>query len=113
MIINITSKVGKEVGAERIARCAAPNDHPLFIEGLADIVEKHLKEGPRVSPQLLFRCPKCDNLNCSKTKTWIAKVANEWWTELRRKNKNNQHNDKNYKLNNFLLLKATVAFTTL
>ena len=32
-------QVGKEVGAERIGRCATPNDHPLFIQALADIVQ--------------------------------------------------------------------------
>jgi hypothetical protein len=35
----IVEQVGKEVGAERIGRCAAPNDNPLFIQALADIVQ--------------------------------------------------------------------------
>lgn len=48
-------QLGKKVGAERIARSACPNDSPVFIQGLADIVFKHLEEGPPVSPQLLFR----------------------------------------------------------
>ena len=32
-------QVGKEVGAEKIGRCATPNDHPIFIEALASIVQ--------------------------------------------------------------------------
>jgi protoheme ferro-lyase len=32
-------QVGKEVGAERIERCPTPNDSPVFIEALADIVQ--------------------------------------------------------------------------
>ena len=68
--------VGGEAGAEKIARCPTPNDHPLFIEALADIVSGHLKQGPRVSPQLMLRCPKCTNNNCSKTRAWIERVTN-------------------------------------
>jgi hypothetical protein len=35
-------QVGKEVGAERIERCPTPNDSPVFIEALADIVQVNL-----------------------------------------------------------------------
>jgi hypothetical protein len=38
-LIDLIDQVGKEVGAERIGRCAAPNDNPLFIQALADIVQ--------------------------------------------------------------------------
>ena len=73
--IEYAEDIGKEVGAERIARCPTPNDHPLFISGLADVVEAHLREGPRCSPQLLMRCPMCTNANCGKAKTWWAKAT--------------------------------------
>ena len=73
--IEYADEVGKKVGAERIARCPTPNDSPLFIEGLADIVHNHLSNGPRVNPQLLLRCPMCTNPNCGKTKNWLSKVT--------------------------------------
>lgn len=73
--IEYAAEWGAEVGAKRIARCPAPNDHPQFIAALADIVARHLSDGPRVSPQLLMRCPQCTNPDCGKAKAWIKKVA--------------------------------------
>lgn len=73
--IEYAEEIGEKVGAERIGRCPTPNDHPVFIDGMADIVEKHLKEGPRVNPQLLLRCPLCTNPNCGKAKTWMGKMT--------------------------------------
>lgn len=75
MDIEYAHDLGKEVGAERIARCPTPNDSPLFIEALADVVQKHLANGPKASPQLMFRCPMCTNPNCAPTKDWIRKVT--------------------------------------
>ena len=75
--IEYADQVGKEVGAEMIGRCPTPNDHPHFIEGLADIVQTHLQNGPKVNPQLLFRCPMCENPNCGKTKGWLKQMANK------------------------------------
>ena len=75
-IYYLWEKVGKEVGAERIARCSAPNAHPLFIEALADVVSTHLDKGARTPPaQLMFRCPKCDNPTCGKMRAWINKIS--------------------------------------
>ena len=73
--IEYADEVGKECGAEKIARCPAPNDHPAFIDAMADVVSRHLSEGPRVSPQLLMRCPECTNANCAKQKAWIGKIT--------------------------------------
>ena len=36
--IEYAHDIGKKVGAERIARCPTPNDHPLFIEGDQNIL---------------------------------------------------------------------------
>ena len=41
--IEYAQDLGKEVGAERIARCAAPNGDPTFLDCLADLVATHLK----------------------------------------------------------------------
>merc|ERR1712038_1004910 len=40
--IEYAKDIGEKVGAERIARCPAPNDSPIFIEGLADMLHQHL-----------------------------------------------------------------------
>lgn len=67
--------VGKEVGAERIARCAAPNDDPTFISCLTDIVKTHLKSKVKVSPQMLMTCPMCTNPTCKEAKAWWGRAA--------------------------------------
>ncbi len=76
--IEYALEVGSAAGAERVARCPTPNDHPLFVEAMADLVEQSLTQKvPAVSPQLLLRCPMCDNANCSKTKAWLSKIKLE------------------------------------
>ena len=75
--IEYADEVGKEAGAEKIGRAATPNDSPMFIEALADLVQTHLEKGPRVNPQLLMRCPMCTNPGCAKTKAWLTKVCQQ------------------------------------
>jgi len=73
--IEYAHDIGKEVGAERIARCATPNIDPTFIDCLADIVATHLKSGETVKPQMLMTCPMCTEQSCKQTKMWWAKVT--------------------------------------
>jgi len=73
--IEYAQDIGKEVGAERIARCAAPNCDPTFIECLADIVATHLKSGETVRPQMLMTCPMCTEQTCKSAKMWWAKAT--------------------------------------
>lgn len=73
--IEYAKEIGEEIGAEKIARCPTPNDHPLFIQGIADLVHGHLKSGIKVSPQVLMRCPMCTNPSCSKQKAFLNKMA--------------------------------------
>ena len=73
--IEYAHDVGQEVGAEKIARCPTPNDDPIFVKGLADLVKERLVNGPRINPQLLLRCPMCSNANCGKAKTWLKKTT--------------------------------------
>lgn len=40
--IEYCDEIAKEAGVETILRVPAPNDHPLFIEALADLVKVHL-----------------------------------------------------------------------
>ncbi|KAK8380083.1 hypothetical protein O3P69_016614 [Scylla paramamosain] len=69
--IEYTHDVGNEVGAERILRCAAPNDHPLFIDALVDVASRHLLGGQRCSEQFLHNCPLCVNKSCFASKKWF------------------------------------------
>jgi len=69
--IEYANDVAKDVGAERVLRCAAPNDHPLFIDALVDEVSRHLKSGHRCSEQLLTNCPLCTNPSCYAGKQWF------------------------------------------
>ncbi|KAL1493248.1 hypothetical protein ABEB36_011338 [Hypothenemus hampei] len=61
-----------KVGIEIIRRVPTPNDHPLFIQALVDIVKQHLKSSQPVNPKLLNRCPHCENLSCISSKRWFA-----------------------------------------
>ncbi|KAL7295628.1 hypothetical protein TKK_0010991 [Trichogramma kaykai] len=75
MDIEYCHDLGKELKIDKIRRAKAPNDHPLFIEALADIVVTHLKSDQRVTPKFLNRCPHCVNQNCADTKNWFNKIC--------------------------------------
>lgn len=75
MDIEYCKDLGKELGVECMRRSAAPNDHPLFISALADIVSTHLKSDIKVSPKFLTRCPHCVNQRCSKAKEWFEELC--------------------------------------
>ncbi|XP_071450867.1 ferrochelatase, mitochondrial [Hetaerina americana] len=78
MDIEYCHDLGKELGVNMIRRAAAPNDHPLFINALTDIVMSHLKgNSPSVSPKFLTRCPHCVNARCGLTKSWFQKVCQD------------------------------------
>lgn len=69
--IEYCDELGKKIGVEKIARCPAPNDHPLFIDALVDIVRSHLDNKVPVSPKFLNRCPHCTNKRCYQAKKWF------------------------------------------
>lgn len=58
-----------------IRRVPAPNDHPVFIDALTDIVSSHLKDSTRVSGKFLMRCPHCKNPRCQQSKEWFSKLC--------------------------------------
>lgn len=62
----------QQIGAEQIRRAAAPNDHPIFINALSDVVINHLKSSIKVNPKFLMRCPHCVNPRCSESKKWYT-----------------------------------------
>ncbi|XP_034245238.1 ferrochelatase, mitochondrial isoform X2 [Thrips palmi] len=65
----------KELGELNIQRAPAPNDHPLFIEAMADIVKSHLEGKSAVSPKFLTRCPHCVNSRCDSAKQWWGNLC--------------------------------------
>lgn len=68
--IEYCDELAAEIGAEQIRRAAAPNDHPLFINAMSDLVAQHLRGDTNVSPKFLMRCPQCVNLRCRESKNW-------------------------------------------
>ncbi|XP_065218792.1 ferrochelatase, mitochondrial [Planococcus citri] len=75
MDIEYCQDLGKKVGAEAIRRAAAPNDHSLFIDALADIVARHLRNNEPISPKFTLRCPHCVNPKCYESKQWFQKLC--------------------------------------
>lgn len=75
MDIEYCKDLGEELGVECMRRSAAPNDHPLFISALADIVSTHLKSDQKVNPKFLTRCPHCVNPRCAKSKEWFEQYC--------------------------------------
>ncbi|GAB0086040.1 Ferrochelatase [Sergentomyia squamirostris] len=73
--IEYCDELASELNIEQIGRAAAPNDHPIFIDALTDIVAQHLKKGPRVTPKFLSRCPHCVNSRCSESKKWYKTLC--------------------------------------
>lgn len=64
-----------QIGAEKIRRAAAPNDHPLFINALSDIVSTHLKSNQKLTPKFTMRCPHCVNPRCYESKKWYTALT--------------------------------------
>lgn len=73
--IEYCDELAKEVGVEEIRRAAAPNDHPLFINALSNIVADHLKSEQSVNPKFLMRCPMCTNNRCRESKKWYQQLC--------------------------------------
>jgi ferrochelatase len=55
-----------EAGITRYVRAPAPNDHPLFLDALADVVLEHLAQGEPASRQYALHCPGCINPECRR-----------------------------------------------
>ncbi|XP_031841165.1 ferrochelatase, mitochondrial isoform X1 [Nomia melanderi] len=75
MDIEYCTDLAKELGIEKIRRASAPNDHPMFIDALTDIVLSHLKSKRSINPKFLTRCPHCVNKTCLSSKNWYAKTC--------------------------------------
>nr|NP_524613.1 ferrochelatase, isoform A [Drosophila melanogaster]Q9V9S8.1 RecName: Full=Ferrochelatase, mitochondrial; AltName: Full=Heme synthase; AltName: Full=Protoheme ferro-lyase; Flags: Precursor [Drosophila melanogaster]AAF57206.1 ferrochelatase, isoform A [Drosophila melanogaster] len=73
--IEYCDELAKEVGVEEIRRAATPNDHPLFIDALTNVVADHLKSQQAVNPKFLMRCPMCSNPKCRESKSWYRQLC--------------------------------------
>lgn len=73
--IEYCHELGAELGVN-ILRAAAPNDHPIFIDALVDLVKTRLEnKNQRLLPKFLMRCPHCTNARCGQTKRWFAQLC--------------------------------------
>lgn len=70
--IEYCEELGKELKVERIGRAKAPNDHPIFIDAMSDVVLKHLQSGQKINPKFLNQCPHCVNPRCQSSKRFFA-----------------------------------------
>jgi ferrochelatase len=55
-----------KAGITRFVRAPAPNDHPLFLDAMADVVLEHLAQGEPASRQYALHCPGCTNPECRR-----------------------------------------------
>lgn len=73
--IEYCHELAEELKIDPIGRAAAPNDHPVFIEALTDIVDKHLKSPMKLNPKFLNRCAHCVNPRCKKSKEFFRELC--------------------------------------
>ncbi|KAI8811200.1 hypothetical protein BJ742DRAFT_798568 [Cladochytrium replicatum] len=65
--------LAEKSGVSGFKRVESLNDHPKFIEALADLTKKALENPTPVSAQLKLRCPRCPNETCGHAKQYFAK----------------------------------------
>ncbi|CAK1592351.1 unnamed protein product [Parnassius mnemosyne] len=81
--IEYCDELAHEAGIVQIERASAPNDHPIFIAALADVVASHLSGGPAVSKQFLSRCPHCVSERCKMSKEFYRKLCHTIDTDFK------------------------------
>lgn len=72
--IEYAKDLKEKVKFETFERVPAANDHPKFIEGLADLIKDHLESKETISVQMRRRCPGCTKDNCKQTRAWLARL---------------------------------------
>ncbi|XP_022242485.1 ferrochelatase, mitochondrial-like isoform X2 [Limulus polyphemus] len=76
MDIEYGQELAEELGVLNFRRVAAPNDNPVFIQALVEIVKNHLVSGELCSQQLKILCPMCVNPVCLQVRNWILSTSN-------------------------------------
>ncbi|CAH8480992.1 unnamed protein product [Heterobilharzia americana] len=81
MDVEYCTEVASKAGMVSVRRSKSLNDDPIFVQGLADLVFKHLRRGEPCTRQFMLRCPMCTNPSCETTRTFIAAQQgriNDW-----------------------------------
>ncbi|XP_076304978.1 ferrochelatase, mitochondrial isoform X2 [Tachypleus tridentatus] len=76
MDIEYGQELAEELGVLNFRRVTAPNDNPVFIQALVEIVKNHLVSGELCSQQFKIRCPMCVNPVCLQVRNWITSTSN-------------------------------------
>jgi ferrochelatase len=58
------AEVAEQAGVTDFHRAPAPNDDPVFLDALAEVVADHLRDERGCSRQFTLRCAGCDNARC-------------------------------------------------
>lgn len=72
--IEYAKELKEKIKFETFARVSTANDHPKFLEGLADLIKDHLDSKQTISAQMRRRCPGCTKDNCKRTRTWLERL---------------------------------------
>lgn len=72
--IEYAKDLKKKINFETFARVPAANDHPKFLEGLADLIIEHMNSKETISAQMRRRCPGCTKDNCKRTRAWLQRI---------------------------------------
>lgn len=72
--IEYAKDLKKKLNFETFARVPTLNDHPKFLEGLADLIKEHLDSKETISAQMRRRCPGCFKDNCKRTRAWLERL---------------------------------------
>lgn len=72
--IEYGQELAKEIGVKYFRRISTPNDHPIFIKAIGELVKNHLSCGEIYSPQLKLRCPMCTNAVCHDMRNWLKSL---------------------------------------
>ena len=70
--IEMMEDAHKAGGYDKLVRARSLNDHPLFIEALAQIVEEHIRGERKPSQNMKLRCPDCKNPECDLVTRFIT-----------------------------------------
>lgn len=72
--IEYAKDLKEKLNFETFSRVPAANDHPKFLEGLADLIKEHLESKETISAQMRRRCPGCTKDNCKRTRAWLQRL---------------------------------------
>jgi len=72
--IEYAKDLKEKLNFETFVRVPAANDHPKFIQGLANLIKEHIESRETIPAQMRRRCPGCTKDNCQLTRTWLKRL---------------------------------------